>query len=562
LKANTPLRERIYVQTDKHLYLAGEPVLMKIITTDADLRPIALSKIAYVELIDNSESHVQIKIELTSSGTGSGRLILPTGLPSGYYRLIAYTQFMRNEGADVFFEKKIAVINTFQSGYQPAEDEQTSESDRLPSQNAAESDFTVSLQSDKTTYKTRMQGELILTGLPNNIHTLSVSIAGKEFIPVDETDISLFRNNRTKKADSNTINTNRLYFLPEYEGHIVSGKIINNQTGEKEVNRQLAISPCISFPSIDGIRFFAGNKDDDGNVRFFTSGISGTKEIAAVIYDAMDKYRIDIQSPFVSRHIPKQMPELRVDTAYYSQLTARTVALQLFRYFAEEHTLNKNTSESYFRIKPSYSYLLDEYTRFTTMREVFTEFVSGARFSRNAGKYGISVLSKKGSYLSYGMMPLVLLDGVPINDHDIIYSYNPLSVERINIYVGPYIMGGFFFDGIVELITYRRLHADIKLNSSSQILTYEGPQTQYIFNTPDYSDEKKRRSRVPDGRHTLLWLPDVCTDGKNSIRLPFDSSDLTGEFQATVEGFTKDGKIIFASTFFRVEVSLINVSSM
>ena len=199
------------------------------------------------------------------------------------------------------------------------------------------------------------------------------------------------------------------------------------------------------------------------------------------------------------------------------------------------------------------SYPLDEYTRFTTMREVFIEFIIGARFRRNAGKQELSVFVKRGDNYTYGMMPLVLLDGVPITDHDAIYNYDPLTVERINTYYGPYTLGGYIFDGIIELMTYRRLHENLNLNRSSQIITYEGPQLPYRLNTPDYSEDKNRRSRMPDGRHTLLWNPDVWTDGKTSIRLPFDTSDLTGEFQATVEGITNDGKFISATSFFKVE---------
>jgi hypothetical protein len=187
------------------------------------------------------------------------------------------------------------------------------------------------------------------------------------------------------------------------------------------------------------------------------------------------------------------------------------------------------------------------------MREVFTEFIAGARFRRNnAGKQEISVFTKIGAYYDYGTMPLVLLDGVPVTDHDAVFNYNPLSVERINVYYGPIIIGGTQFDGIVEFITYRRLHTDLNMNRSSQIVSYEGPQSPYLFAPPNYSEDINRQSRMPDSRHTLLWNPDVKTDGKTSIRLPFDTSDLTGEFQATVQGITKDGKIIFATSFFNV----------
>jgi len=205
------LCERIYVQTDKHLYLAGETVLMKLLTTNAEQIPIIFSKVAYVELVVDSLARIQTKVGLID-GIGSGRILLPTNLPTGYYRLIAYTQYMRNEGTDVFFEKKITVMNTFQSGYRPVDAKSAAPplpppvGEELPPHN-----FTgdaspslwgrvgVGLQTDKTSYATRERGELTVSGLPDNMYTISVSIAGREFVPVDETDVSLFNKNQTKK---------------------------------------------------------------------------------------------------------------------------------------------------------------------------------------------------------------------------------------------------------------------------------------------------------------------------------------------------------------------------
>ena len=80
------LRERIYVQTDKHLYLAGEPVLMKFITTSEEKIPITFSKIAYAELVSDSIAVAQTMVEL-NNGTGSGVVLLPVDLPTGYYRV-------------------------------------------------------------------------------------------------------------------------------------------------------------------------------------------------------------------------------------------------------------------------------------------------------------------------------------------------------------------------------------------------------------------------------------------------------------------------------------------
>ena len=537
-----PFFERIYVQTDKQMYLAGEPVLLKFLTTNPEQIPVVYSKIAYAELVSDAAALLQIKVELYG-GTGSGRMLLPADLPSGYYRLIAYTQNMRNEGADLFFEKNIAVLNTFQSGYYPAGEAQASP----PALTKGEGADAVFLQTDKATYTTRARGELTLSGLPDNLHTLSVSIAGKECIPVAESDMSLFQKNATKKPAEFSGR-----FLPEYEGHIVTGKLMDNQTGNPATG-DMALSAGLSFPTADGIRFFSGQKTGMEDFRFSTSSISGTREIATVVFSADNRYRIDIQSPFVTKYAPKIMPALQVYAADYDQLLDRSVALQLFRYFSDDPSETQNISAPHFKMKPTNSYLLNEYTRFTSMREMFIEFIRGARFRANAGKQELSVFTKRSDALEYGNAPLVLLDGVPVTDHELIYNYNPLTVEQINIYYGPCILGVFQFDGIVELITYRRLHADLNLNRSTQVISYEGPQLPYRLHIPDYSKEENPENRLPDGRHTLLWNPVVETNGKSSIRLPFDTSDLTGEFQATIEGITKDGKFIFATAGFQVE---------
>ena len=544
------LRERVYVQTDKQLYLSGEPILLKFVTTDPENIPLVFSKVAYAELVDNSVSRIQIMVEL-HNGTGAGRMQLPADLPTGYYRLVAYTQFMRNEGADVFFEKNIAVMNTFQLENYP--DEEVQHAGDVELSGRPHISNAIDLRTDNAIYPTRTRGELILDGLPENIHTLSVTIAGKEFLPVAGSGAALFEKNRTKNPDSNATASQRMEFLPEYEGHIITGKIVDNQTGTHLADSQtddILMVTGLAFPG-EGIRFFPGQKSEPGSVRFYTSGISGMKEIATTVYHVDEKYRVDIQSPFINRYSPKPMPALLIDSAYYGQLLDRSVALQVFHYFSEASSVN--ISHPHFNMKPTYTYLMDEYTRFTTMREVFIEFITGARFRSNAGKQEISVLTRRGRNLVYGNMPLVLLDGVPVSNHDAIYNYDPLTVEKINIYYGPRILGGYQFDGIVELTTYRRNHADLNLNRSAQIFTYETPQPSFLLDTPDYSEEKNRQSRIPDGRHTLVWNPDVRIDSKTSIQLPFDTSDLTGEFQATVEGITSDGQFIYATSFFMVE---------
>ena len=567
---NDTFCERVYVQTDKQLYLSGELVLMKVMTVDPALIPIVFSKVAYVELVDDTLAQVQIKVALTD-GIGEGRMQLPPELPTGTYRLIAYTQFMRNEGDDVFFEKQIGVANTFlsetaaalrQQGEaalrQQGEDalrqqedaalRQQGEAALRQQEEAADgtSAYLVGLQTDKTNYSTREHGELVIDGLPGNVHTLSVSIAGKDLMSFDGTEqLTVQKNKQAKPALLSG------EYLPEYEGHIITAKIIDNQTGQT-ARCDNTLLTGLSFPDRD-LCFYTGQITETGDVRFFTSGITGTNDIATTVYNSNASWRLDVVSPFVTHFAPIQMPLLIIDSAYCTQLLQRSVALQVTHYFTDEPVEQINYSEPHFKITPTYSYLLDDYTRFTTMKEVFIEFITFARFRRRDGKWELSASVRKGDNSYYGLTPLVLFDGIPVSDHELIYNYDPLLVERIQTYNYQCNIGGHKLDGIIELNTYRRDVKDMNFDKSTQIITYEGPQSFEKIVFPDYTTPENRRNRLPDSRHTLLWNPEVPTTGQSTIRVSFDTSDLTGEYQATVEGLTDDGAVVYATASFIVD---------
>lgn len=107
------LQEKIYAHIDRSSYLAGELLWFKLYQVDAVFnRPVDLSAVAYVEVLDaQSKAVVQAKISL-EKGKGHGSLYLPVGLQSGTYRFRAYTRWMRNFSAEFFFEENIRIVNT------------------------------------------------------------------------------------------------------------------------------------------------------------------------------------------------------------------------------------------------------------------------------------------------------------------------------------------------------------------------------------------------------------------------------------------------------------------
>jgi hypothetical protein len=117
------LQEKIYAHTDKNFYLTGEILWFKIYNVDAGLNtPLNISKVAYVDVLDEANNAVlQAKIAL-DKGTGSGSFYIPVTLKNGNYKLRAYTNWMKNFGPDAFFEKVITVVNPLTELAEPSKE--------------------------------------------------------------------------------------------------------------------------------------------------------------------------------------------------------------------------------------------------------------------------------------------------------------------------------------------------------------------------------------------------------------------------------------------------------
>ena len=302
MHVNAQLGERVYLQTDKQLYLSGELLWLKLYTTDMDGKLLSLSKIGYVELIGDSIPEVQVKIDIYD-GTGAGWMELPAMLPTGYYRMRAYTRFMRNEGENVYFEKRIAIVNPVnQNNTLYADDAGTSFS--FQSMETGRSTPEVSV--DKSSYTTRDKGEIRIKGLPAENLSIGVSITGAEPVLTPNPTIHDWK----KQLHGNSISFENLRFLPEYEGAIIDGVLIDLETGAAASSPD--VTNLLSFPGNE-IQLFAGQINTNGDVTFYTQCVTGKQELSTTAITSSDKkYRIDIQSPYAVHSPTKQIGRAHV----------------------------------------------------------------------------------------------------------------------------------------------------------------------------------------------------------------------------------------------------------
>ncbi|TDO21510.1 carboxypeptidase-like regulatory domain-containing protein [Pedobacter duraquae] len=107
-------QEKVYLHLDKPYYAVGDNIWFKsyILTSEND-RLSSLSKILYVDLINEKDSTVQALTLPITEGLSWGNINLSDSLSEGNYRVRAYTQLMRNSGPEYFYDKTIKVGNAW-----------------------------------------------------------------------------------------------------------------------------------------------------------------------------------------------------------------------------------------------------------------------------------------------------------------------------------------------------------------------------------------------------------------------------------------------------------------
>ncbi len=103
--------EKVYVHTDKPYYATGDTLWLKAYITDANsLKPDTVSSVLRVDLVANSGKVVRF-YSLKMRGGGAAGFVPLDSLPSGMYRLRAYTNWMRNFSEAGFFEKTVQIFD-------------------------------------------------------------------------------------------------------------------------------------------------------------------------------------------------------------------------------------------------------------------------------------------------------------------------------------------------------------------------------------------------------------------------------------------------------------------
>lgn len=326
-------------------------------------------------------------------------------------------------------------------------------------------------------------------------------------------------------------------FLPEYNDHLISAKVTNTITGHPAED-------VLVYLSVPGkrVQLYASKSDSLGRLIFNTKQLFGPGEIIAQTNSERDStFRIDVLSPFSEQYTKYNMPGINITPGMQKTLEEHSLAMQVQNIYAGnkiKQFYDPGVDSSGFFGKPYKTYLLDNYTRFTTMEEVLREYIREVNVVQSHKRYHIKVLNDKG-FLDGD--PLVMLDDVPVFNIDKVIAIDPLKVKKLEVIRDRYYYGPSVQEGILSYTTYKGDLGGVEMDPHAVVLDYEGLQLQREFYSPVYDTEEVVKSRIPDFRNLLFWQPNVNinTDGKG--QLSFYTSDQTGKFIGLIQGLTPNG---------------------
>lgn len=333
-----------------------------------------------------------------------------------------------------------------------------------------------------------------------------------------------------------------LKFLPEYEGHIVSGKIVNRANDSSADN-------MLAFLSVPGSHFqlYTAKSSSDGTVNFNTKDFYGTRLVAAMANsEDGTSYRVDLANPFSENFSSEKIPAFSLAKTRFANLLKRSINMQVQNVYTGSllNSFEKlQTDSANFYGKPDAKYLLDNYTRFPTMQEVLREYVREIDVRKPHDKYVLIMLRKDEDENLETKKPVILLDGVPQFDNgNKITLYDPLKVRKLETINETYFLGPARFDGIASFTTYNGDVEGFQFDTATTVIDYEALQLRREFYHPAYETEQEYSSRMPDFRSLLYWSPDIKTNKKGEKEVSFYTSDVPGKYAVVIQGISQQGK--------------------
>lgn len=477
--------EKVVLETDKSIYVSGEPIMCSVWCKKGDVLSTE-SSVAYIELVNSEGIAATSKVPVIS-GRGAGFLILPLTISTGNYNIFAYTK-----AANCSTVKRISVFNTVSSDrVRDGVVIKESIEQKIKSNDEVSPGLSYQIKKHK--------GEIHLRIINTENRDVSLSV-------------SVYEEDGIAPARDNPGDLSLVPQCVEKDGEIIRARVIG-----LDAKKTKGDSLIIAYLSAAGSPsdFYVGRMEEDDIVCFQTNNVYGNRDLfCEVIGSKGEKLNCTLVpiSPFidVSTGI---IPPLQMSQSFTPALISR-------------HNANVRASSdmvySCMPIRNNILFLqkngkwwhLDDYTRFGTIEETLIELIPDAKIHKTRGvkSIGLSLPTKSGYSRTENV--LVMLDGVPISNHELLLNFDAMLLSDIYLYPNVYAISNHVFNGVISFVTARQDNSTFDFPDMTRIYDYKGCS---------YPISCRLKSNLGhSGGRTLLWEPivDISAYGEVEYVIP------------------------------------------
>lgn len=495
--------ERVYVSTDRNVYLSGERVWCSLFCMDGRNDRLAKegSAVCYLELVSAEGTAVEAKAGMLD-GRGAGSFTLPATLPTGNYRLFAYTG---TGSVSPSGSRLISVYNPFtarrvKGGVVCAESWPVQEP-------AAEDDPALEVRMDPVapgTVSFRSEAEM----------TLSVSLVRCDSLgQLPLPSIRDFVSAREALPGGE----------PEYDGEVIRGRVLGVADGAQAY---LSSAGSVSDTYVSRV-------DDQGRVSFSTGNIYGDRELVTEVEGGSEHTYIIIESPFLHPEAG-DIPSLVLSPAQEKALLERKAVLQAPVRPDTLASALSHPEDLLFAGMPWDVYRLDDYTRFPSVPEIIVELLPGVRISRVRGRRVFTMVAPDGSegrkYRKENI--LTMMDGVILTDLAPLMHFDAMLLDRVEVCNRSFVIGRTPFEGVINFVSKNLYVTNLSFPDRVRVTDFRGVSYPVALT-----------GNVPKGAYTLYWNPLLSLPGGREevlLQLPVPSDP--GKWILLIEGIAGNGR--------------------
>jgi hypothetical protein len=526
--------EKIQIHFSHESAFSGEIVWFKVYCVSSLFPSTEISKLAFIEMVNDQNIAVVKKRILLEHGEGTGEFEIPDTLSTGLYYIIAYTNWMKNFGEGAFFKKGIIIVNPEKPFNLPVNNDVVV---TVESNSKAEKSSILKIIPDKLNYALRDAVGLTI----RTDSTEKEKLMGSFSISVNHKEPSLFytRNESTNQTASGIPES--IEYLPDYKGIRLSGWLYD--FSGNTVSKALV---TLSLPG-KGTDLKSSITTSKGKFDFLLKPKEGEQDVVITLPDP--DCRIEIEDGFWNRSVdPLRKFAYGFNQAAFSYLNEKFAYYQLQNRFKKQNLTNKTASSSYFDStvfysKPNQLIRMKDYIRLDSIGEYFYELTPFVKLVKRRREFTFMVFDPQ-TQLNNTEKPGVFIDGIAYDNYNEIANIPVQEINQIAIVPNTYYYGDFTFGGIIDIHTKKADFSSVRIMPSMTRFIYPLADTsKWKFSSPDYQTSSYG-DRIPDFRYLFYWEPCVKVDSSGESSVQFYTGDVKGCFVVRVVGISDSGKIL------------------